>query len=120
MSALLVFLGAMVGAPARYLVDRTVQRRHDTVFPWGTLTVNVIGSAILGGSSAAAVNPAMMSLLGVGFCGALTTYSTFGYETVRLIENRAYLYASANVLVSVASGLGAAIAAYAAMQWILA
>lgn len=119
MTAVLVFLGAMVGAPARYLIDRAVQRRHDTGFPWGTFTVNVIGSAILGGAIAATTNPEMMAVLGVGFCGALTTYSTFGYETVRLLEGEAYRHAIVNVVLSVAVGLGAAMAAFAATQWIL-
>ena len=48
MSLVLVIVGAAVGAPLRYLTDRAVQARHDTVFPWGTFSVNVIGSLILG------------------------------------------------------------------------
>ncbi|NUO61849.1 MAG: fluoride efflux transporter CrcB, partial [Hamadaea sp.] len=44
MTLLLVFAGGVIGAPARYLIDRYVQSRHDSVFPWGTLTVNLIGS----------------------------------------------------------------------------
>ena len=48
MSLLLVIAGAAVGAPLRYLSDRAIQARHDSVFPWGTLTVNVVGSLILG------------------------------------------------------------------------
>ncbi|MYX47034.1 fluoride efflux transporter CrcB, partial [Streptomyces sp. SID89] len=48
MNWLLVIAGAAVGAPLRYLTDRTVQSRHDTVFPWGTFTVNVAGSLVLG------------------------------------------------------------------------
>jgi CrcB protein len=104
---LLVALGAAVGAPLRYLVDRFVQARHDSVFPWGTLTVNVAGSFLLGVLVAAVRGP-WLTLLGTGFCGALTTYSTFGYETVRLVQERARLYAVLNVAVSLAAGLGAA------------
>jgi CrcB protein len=48
MTLLMVCLGAALGAPARYLTDRAIQSRHDTVFPWGTLTVNVVGSLVLG------------------------------------------------------------------------
>jgi fluoride exporter len=48
MTVALVFLGAMVGAPLRYLTDRAVQVRHDSLFPWGTFTVNVTGCLILG------------------------------------------------------------------------
>jgi fluoride exporter len=111
-TVLLVALGAAVGAPLRYLVDRAVQSRHGSVFPWGTFVVNVAGSLVLGvlagGSAANAVPGSAMALLGTGFCGALTTYSTFGYETVRLLEERAGLYALLNGVASVAAGLGAA------------
>lgn len=112
MTAALVFLGAMVGAPLRYLADRAVQARHDSVFPWGTLTVNVAGCLMLGGLTGAALSAPVLSLLGTGFCGALTTYSTFGYETLRLAEQRSYFYATVNVVVSVIAGLGAALLGY--------
>lgn len=112
MTVLLVALGAAVGAPLRYFTDRTVQARHDSVFPWGTLTVNVIGSLllglILGGAAAGGVSPAVVAAGGVGFCGALTTYSTFGYETVRLAESGSVLYGVANIVASLAAGLAAA------------
>ena len=48
MTVLLIALGAAVGAPLRYLVDRAIQSRHESSFPWGTLTVNVVGSFLLG------------------------------------------------------------------------
>jgi fluoride exporter len=109
---LLVALGAAVGAPARYLTDRAVQSRHDTVFPWGTLTVNVVGSFVLGLLTSVAtrgpVPAGVVAAVGTGFCGALTTYSTFSYETLRLAEEGAGLEAVGNVLASIAAGLGAA------------
>ncbi|MBC7549764.1 MAG: fluoride efflux transporter CrcB [Cellulomonas sp.] len=112
MTVLLVALGAAVGAPLRYYTDRTVQARHDSVFPWGTLTVNVVGSLLLGfllgGATAGGVSPEVVAACGVGFCGALTTYSTFGFETVRLAEGGSTLYAFANIAVSLAAGLAAA------------
>lgn len=114
MTLLLVVLGAMVGAPLRYATDRFVQSRHDSVFPWGTLTVNIAGCLVIGalsGSGAASASP-LVVLVGTGFCGALTTYSTFSYETVRLAQERAYFYAITNVLVSVFAGLGAALIGY--------
>jgi CrcB protein len=108
MTVLLVALGAAVGAPLRYVLDRAVQSRHATGFPLGTVTVNVIGSFVLGLLVALPASPTLSALLGVGFCGALTTYSTFGYETVRLLQARAYLLATTNVMVSLVAGLGAA------------
>ena len=112
MTVLLVALGAAIGAPVRYYTDRVVQARHDSVFPWGTLTVNVVGSLVLGvllgGAAAGGISPAVVAACGVGFCGALTTYSTFGYETVRLAAGGSLLYGFANVAVSLAAGLAAA------------
>ena len=115
MTLLLVALGAAVGAPARYLTDRLVQSRHDSLMPWGTVSVNVIGSLILGALAGAgtAVSPAVLALLGTGFCGALTTYSTFSFETWRLIEEEAYGEAVANVVVSVAVAMAAVVLGYA-------
>jgi CrcB protein len=116
MTLLMIALGAAVGAPARYLTDRLVQSHHESVLPWGTLCVNVIGSFILGALTGAgtAVSPSVMALLGTGFCGALTTYSTFSFETWRLIEEESYVAAVANVVASVAAALAAAVVGYAA------
>lgn len=109
MTALMVALGAAVGAPLRFLVDRAVQARHHGRFPWGTFTVNVIGSFILGLVVAAtASGTAFDSIVGTGFCGALTTYSTFSYETLSLLERRAAAIAIAYMAASALVGLGAA------------
>ncbi|MET7930980.1 fluoride efflux transporter CrcB [Streptomyces sp. NPDC005349] len=120
MNWLLVVVGAMVGAPMRYLTDRAVQKRHDTVFPWGTFTVNVVGCLILGllagAAAAGAASSHVQLLLGTGLCGALTTYSTFSYETLRLAENGAKFFAAANVVASVVAGLGAAFVGVAFVQ----
>jgi CrcB protein len=109
---LLVIAGAVVGAPLRYLTDRAVQSRHDSVFPWGTFVVNISGCLILGlltgAVTAGAASSQVQLLLGTGLCGALTTYSTFSYETLRLTETGAGLYAAANIVGSVTVGLGAA------------
>ncbi|GAB2828374.1 fluoride efflux transporter CrcB [Actinocorallia aurea] len=108
MTLLLVVLGAAVGAPLRYLVDLRMKRWAGEDFPWGTLTVNISGSALLGFLVAWPAGGAAMALLGTGLCGALTTYSTFGYDTLRLAEDgprsHAVLYAAG----SLAAGLGAA------------
>ena len=121
MTLALVFVGAMVGAPLRYLTDRTVQARHDSLFPWGTFSVNLVGALILGGLAGAglAVPTPLLALLGTGFCGALTTYSTFTYETLRLIEGSTYFYAAMNVITSVIAGLGAALLGYTTVRALL-
>ncbi|MFH8410157.1 fluoride efflux transporter CrcB [Streptomyces sp. NPDC018019] len=112
MNWLFVALGAAIGAPLRFLTDLAVQKRHDTVFPWGTFTVNVVGCLVLGlvtGAATAGAAPSSVQLfVGTGLCGALTTYSTFSYETLRLAEDGAKFYAAANAVVSVIAGLGAA------------
>ncbi|MFF0200362.1 fluoride efflux transporter CrcB [Streptomyces sp. NPDC005017] len=117
MNWLLVVAGGMIGAPLRYLTDRAVQSRHDSVLPWGTFVVNVSGSLVLGlltgAAAAGAAGSHLQLLLGTGLCGALTTYSTFSYETLRLAEDGARGYALANAAVSVAAGLGAAFAGVA-------
>ncbi|MFI1797174.1 fluoride efflux transporter CrcB [Streptomyces sp. NPDC020379] len=118
MNWLLVVAGAMAGAPLRYLTDRAVQSRHDSVFPWGTFTVNVVGCLILGTLAGAAVPARLWLLLGTGLCGALTTYSTFSYETLRLSEEGASVYAVANAGASVVCGLGAAWAGVALGGWL--
>jgi CrcB protein len=108
MTALLVLAGGAVGAPLRYLTDLMVQARYDTLFPWGTFTVNVVGSLVLGGVAAsvqiAGAASWVQPLVGTGFCGALTTFSTFGFETYRLVEDGSWLEAGLNVVASVAAG----------------
>jgi CrcB protein len=111
-TALLVALGAAVGAPLRYLTDRAVQARHDSLIPWGTFVVNMVGCLALGFLTAAATHAAapVVALLGTGGCGALTTYSTFGYETLQLVRAGARGYALFNVALSIVAGLLAAVA----------
>ena len=120
MNLVLVILGAAIGAPLRFLTDRAVQARHDTGFPWGTLAVNILGSLVLGLLTGALLGGAapqsLRLLIGVGFCGALTTYSTFGYETLRLFEGGSLLYAAVNVAISVSAALGAVFVGVAVAQ----
>jgi CrcB protein len=115
-SLLLVLVGGALGALVRFLVDRAIATRVDAVLPWGTLAVNVTGSALLGalaGAGAALPDP-VWQLAGVGFCGALTTWSTLGYETIRLVESGARRYAVLNVTLSIVAGLAAA-----ALGWLV-
>jgi CrcB protein len=106
---LMVALGAAIGAPGRYLTDRAVQARHETAYPWGTLVVNVVASLVLGVVTGAAgrLDPRIVVLIGTGFCGALSTFSTFSYETMRLTQEGARFHALANIGVSLLAGIGA-------------
>lgn len=118
MTVVMVVLGAAVGAPLRYLTDRFVQARHTSGFPFGTLTVNVVASLVLGFVTALAAagdtGRPVVGLLATGFCGALSTYSTYAFETVRELESGRWRIALANVGVSVLVGLGAA-----ALGWLI-
>jgi fluoride exporter len=87
-----------------------VQSRHGSRFPWGTFTVNVVASLVLGvlTGAAAGLAPAVGVALGTGLCGALSTYSTFSWELLRLLETRATVAAVAYPVGSLLAGLGAA------------
>jgi CrcB protein len=91
-----------VGAPARYLVDGAVGDRTKGVFPWGTFLINATGSLLLGFLTGLALYHAFPTepkiVVGTGFCGAYTTFSTFTFETVRLIEEGAINEALRNAL----------------------
>ncbi len=117
MTVLLVLVGGAVGAPLRYLTDLFVQSRHDSVFPWGTFTVNAAGSLVLGVVAGAVTTGAapgwVLTLVGTGFCGALTTFSTFGFETVRLAEEGSLLEAGLNVGANLAVGMAACVGGWA-------
>lgn len=106
MMLLLALAGAMAGAPARHLVDRAVQRRQDSAFPWGTLTVNVAGSFVLG-FVAVFATASQLAFFGVGFCGAFTTYSTFAYQTHQLYRAGRRKQAALNIGASLAAGIAA-------------
>jgi CrcB protein len=81
-----------------------MRARFGDAFPWGTLTVNVAGSLLLGFLVGLPVPPAVAAVLGTGFCGALTTYSTFSWEALTLPRPRAAGY----VLLSLTAGAAAA------------
>lgn len=93
-----------LGALARYAVEGMIAPRRSSPFPLSTLVVNVAGSAALGALTAAATRGGvagdLVTVAGTGFIGAFTTFSTFTYETVRLIEDGAWRYALWNLLLS--------------------
>ena len=105
-----VAIGSAVGGVIRYLLGGAIQRALAASFPVGTLVINVTGSALLGfifryALETPAVTPEIRALLGVGFCGGYTTFSTFSYETLTLLEDgdwrRAGLYVGGSLIGSV-------------------
>ncbi len=112
MTPLLVVAGALVGAPLRLLATRLAARNGGEPAR-GTLAVNVVGSALLGlVLGAAATPPAVVALVGVGFCGTLTTFSTFGADVLRMVEQRRLARGLAHVVATVVLGVGAAALGY--------
>jgi fluoride exporter len=115
-----VAVGGALGSVARYLLGAFIQDRVSIGLPVGTLVINVVGSLLLGffmaiGLETTAITPEIRFFLTTGFCGGFTTFSTFSYETYRLIEDAEYgtasVYAVGSVVLSVlacALGIGAA------------
>lgn len=111
-----VIAGA-VGAPLRYLLDGAIAERSRGVFPWGTFVVNVTGSFALGLLAGLGLyhglSPTLRVVVGTGFLGAYTTFSTFTFETVRLVEEGARNEAIRNAVGTLAAGAVAAAAGLA-------
>ena len=106
---LYVALGSAIGGVSRYLLGGLVQRMLDTTFPAGTLLVNVSGSFLLGAIiryalETPSLTPEIRAFMTIGICGGYTTFSTFSYEAVALLEDgewgRAGIYITASVILS--------------------
>jgi CrcB protein len=112
MLAVAVGLAAAFGAVLRYLADQAVARRLPSRFPAGTWVINVSGSFLLGLLAGLATHHGLsadaVAVAGTGVCGGYTTFSTFSYETVRLMEEGSGLVALGNLAGSLAAGLAAA------------
>ena len=105
MTLLLVLVGGAAGAIVRYLISESARARVPGRFPWGTLVANVAGSFVAGLIAGVGWLPAWVGILaGPGFCGALTTYSTFALETATADRR----YALINSAVTLTAGLTAA------------
>lgn len=103
---LLVFLGGGLGSVARYGISEIVKHNFKSVFPWATLTSNVISCLVLAlvvGIFAYKIgnNTALKTLIVIGFCGGFSTFSTFSYETIELMRSGNLTIAVANILISV-------------------
>jgi fluoride exporter len=113
-----VWLGVLVaggvGSVLRFVLDGAVARRMARSFPFGTLTVNISGAALIGLISSLALSRHAALLVDTAFIGSYTTFSTWMLETQRLGEERQVTYAVANVVVSMALGIAATLLG----QWI--
>lgn len=112
MTALCIALAGALGAVTRFGLDAAVRARRQTDFPWATVVINVSGSFVLGIVTGFVlfhgVDPRWRLILGVGFCGGYTTFSTASFETVRLAQKGRYGVAAVNGLGTLASTAGAA------------
>lgn len=108
-AVLLVAVGGAVGSVARYLVSTAVQTRVGLGFPLGTFVVNIVGSFLIGTVfglfEAGNLSPRGRLLIGIGFLGGFTTFSTFSYESFVLLTGRSIAFFLTNTLGSVVSGL---------------
>ncbi|HTS88201.1 MAG TPA: fluoride efflux transporter CrcB [Gemmatimonadales bacterium] len=119
-----IALGSAIGGVSRYLFGGFIQRLTGGTFPTGTFLINVVGSFLLGlfyryASESIAVTPEVRAFLTIGFCGGFTTFSSFSYETVRLLEDGETARALAYVGLSVGISLVAAVLGIAAGRELL-
>jgi CrcB protein len=123
LEVLFVALGGAVGSAARYLVGGWFAARFGAAFPYGTFVVNVTGSFIVGlflayAQERVSLSPYWRLFFAVGFVGGYTTFSTFEYESVRLLQDGEMLLAAVYLIGSVVTGGVAAIAGIALGSWI--
>jgi len=100
---LIISLGAIIGANARYLISRSAVNILGPVFPYGTLFINVVGSSIVGffmvwTSERVFIDPRWRLLVIVGFCGSFTTFSSYAYETMAYFEQGQWLLMWTSIL----------------------
>lgn len=107
-----IAFGSAIGGVSRYLLGGFIQRLSGGTFPTGTLIINITGSFLVGlfyryASESVAITPEMRAFLTIGFCGSYTTFSSFSYETIRLIEDgetaRALTYVGLSIVISLAA-----------------
>jgi CrcB protein len=108
---ILTFLAGASGALARFLLDSLIKQRRKSPFPWATVTINVTGSLLLGVLAGLVLfhgqSSTWQTVIGTGFCGGYTTFSTASFETVRLIQQNQRGLALLNAVVSLGASVGA-------------
>jgi CrcB protein len=110
-----IALGAVAGASARYLVSGYVARTFASVFPYGTLVINITGSFVLGfflilAGERVLLDPRWRLLIAIGFCGSYTTFSSYAFESVAYFEQGQWLLLALNIITSNALCLAAVLA----------
>jgi|ERR1051326_34613 CrcB protein len=110
MNIFLVFLGGGIGAASRYGLSGVMHRWLGIDFPYGTLTVNVLGCLLIGllmslFEGRFLINPSLRTFLTIGVLGGFTTFSAFSYETIALMRDAQFMTASLNILINVFSCL---------------
>ncbi len=122
MITVLTLLFGAAGAASRFIVDASVKRRWSSRFPWATFSINATGSFLLGLVAGAVLfrhQPvAWQTIIGTGFCGGYTTFSTASFETVRLAEQKLRVMALVNALGSLVTSV-AVCGAGLALAWTL-
>ena len=118
LTVVVVALAGALGALGRWGLSRAAVRWLGTGFPYGTLLVNLLGCFLLGLIMPIAlhsdkISPSLRLAITVGFLGALTTFSTFSYETVVLLDGGNWLKAGGNILTNLVGGLGVTLAGFA-------
>ena len=119
-----ICLGGAAGTGARYLLSGWLLRLAGPVFPWGTLAVNLLGSFLLGflmqtAATTEILRPTLRLALTTGVMGGFTTYSTFNYEMLRLLQEGAWTLAAANLAATVLGCLLAGLLGMAGARWLL-
>jgi len=100
---LIISVGAIAGANARYLISRLAAKLLGPIFPYGTLFINITGSMIVGffmiwATERAVVDPRWRLLIVIGFCGSFTTFSSYAFETMAYFEQGQWMLTMTNIL----------------------
>lgn len=118
--AVTVMLAGAVGALARFVIDSAVKHRWSVSFPWATVAINVTGSLLLGFLAGVVIFDGapggLQQIMGTGFCGGYTTFSTASFETVRLTEQRQAGKALGNAVGSLVASVAACVGGLA-LAW---
>jgi len=118
-----IALGAVVGASARYFLSGFIAKVLASSFPYGTLTINITGSLLLGfflawTSERVLIDPRWRLIIAIGFCGSYTTFSSYAFETFALVEQGQWLLMGLNVIASNLLCLVSVLAGVALARWL--